>query len=161
MRAMEIHAGRHTAAENPFVNSWRTQPLRNFCHPSLLFLTGLFCILLIVRRLQGVLRRKLKDPNMSAAWLTYPLDFTGMRMFECGEKTLEQCEWYQQRWHFWFVLPSPPQPRPSCNTIFTGTSPTMSLPCPRSPSLWLALASSSLDISSPRWPRVRGTASIR
>ena len=66
------------------------------------------------RRLAGLLHHEnaYKRPTqafiMSAAWLTYPLEFTGMRMSECGEKTPEQCAWYRQRWHFWWVVTSPP-----------------------------------------------------
>lgn len=44
--------------------------------------------------------------DMSAAWLTMPLMFTGSRMFECGDYTKEQCDFYVQRWHFWSVLPT-------------------------------------------------------
>jgi hypothetical protein len=41
---------------------------------------------------------------MSAAWLTYPLAFTGMRMFECGDLTTEECDYYKERWHFWYAI---------------------------------------------------------
>jgi hypothetical protein len=42
-------------------------------------------------------------PAVMAAWLTSPLQLTGMRMFECGdEKTPAECAWYQQKWHFWY-----------------------------------------------------------
>ncbi|CAO2649212.1 Nn.00g065970.m01.CDS01 [Neocucurbitaria sp. VM-36] len=40
---------------------------------------------------------------MSAAWLTSPIALTGMRMFECDEKTPEECDYYKQRWHFWYI----------------------------------------------------------
>ncbi|KAL2060255.1 hypothetical protein VTL71DRAFT_9650 [Oculimacula yallundae] len=39
----------------------------------------------------------------SPAWLTMPLMFTGSRMFECGDLTKEQCDFEQQRWHFWYI----------------------------------------------------------
>lgn len=39
-----------------------------------------------------------------AAWLTSPLQLDGMRMFECGdEKTPEECAWYQEKYHFWYI----------------------------------------------------------
>jgi hypothetical protein len=41
---------------------------------------------------------------MNAAWLTPPVTLTGMRMFECGELTTEECDYYKQRWHFWFAI---------------------------------------------------------
>ncbi|KAF2677998.1 hypothetical protein K458DRAFT_423414 [Lentithecium fluviatile CBS 122367] len=37
------------------------------------------------------------------AWLTYPLALDGSREFECGEKTAEQCAYYMQHWHFWYI----------------------------------------------------------
>ncbi|KIW07056.1 uncharacterized protein PV09_01947 [Verruconis gallopava] len=40
---------------------------------------------------------------MSAAWLTPPVQLTGMRMFECGDLTAEQCSYYKERWHFWYI----------------------------------------------------------
>lgn len=40
----------------------------------------------------------------NAAWLSPGVTLTGMRMFECGKKTPEECAWYQQRWHFWSVI---------------------------------------------------------
>ncbi|KAL6702816.1 hypothetical protein ACN47E_000902 [Coniothyrium glycines] len=40
---------------------------------------------------------------MDAAWLTYSLALTGMRMFECGDFTIEECDYYKQRWHFWYI----------------------------------------------------------
>lgn len=30
-----------------------------------------------------------------------------MRMFECGKKTQEECDWYKHHWHFWYVETSP------------------------------------------------------
>ncbi|EHK21979.1 uncharacterized protein TRIVIDRAFT_230771 [Trichoderma virens Gv29-8] len=42
---------------------------------------------------------------MSAAWLTPPVTLTGSREFTCDSFgfTQEQCDYYQQRWHFWFI----------------------------------------------------------
>ncbi|KAF2720488.1 putative ferric-chelate reductase [Polychaeton citri CBS 116435] len=40
---------------------------------------------------------------MSAAWLTYPLELDSSRAFDCGSFTPEQCKYYSQRWHFWYV----------------------------------------------------------
>ncbi|CZS91302.1 related to Fre1p and Fre2p [Rhynchosporium agropyri] len=40
---------------------------------------------------------------MDAAWLTMPLMFTGSRMFECGDMSKADCDFYQQRWHFWYI----------------------------------------------------------
>lgn len=40
---------------------------------------------------------------MSAAWLTYPLMLDGSRDFECDPLDAEQCAYYMQRWHFWWV----------------------------------------------------------
>ncbi|KAL7947788.1 putative ferric-chelate reductase [Trichoderma barbatum] len=42
---------------------------------------------------------------MSAAWLTPPVTLTGSREFTCDSFgfTEEQCDYYQQRWHFWFI----------------------------------------------------------
>ncbi|KAF1949762.1 hypothetical protein CC80DRAFT_483814 [Byssothecium circinans] len=36
-------------------------------------------------------------------WLTYPLQLHGSREFECGDFTAEKCEYYMQRWHFWYI----------------------------------------------------------
>jgi hypothetical protein len=44
--------------------------------------------------------------DMSAAWLTPGMTLTGMRMFECGDFTAEECAYYKQRWHFWFARPT-------------------------------------------------------
>jgi hypothetical protein len=44
---------------------------------------------------------------MNAAWLTPPVTLTGMRMFDCGEFTTEECDYYKQRWHFWYAIPPP------------------------------------------------------
>ncbi|OAG06197.1 uncharacterized protein CC84DRAFT_1092426 [Paraphaeosphaeria sporulosa] len=41
--------------------------------------------------------------DMNMAWLTYPLALHSSREFECGDKTAEQCSWYKQRWHFWYI----------------------------------------------------------
>lgn len=38
----------------------------------------------------------------SPAWLTPPVQLHGSRAFECGEKTPEECAYYQERWHFWY-----------------------------------------------------------
>ncbi|PNP51424.1 hypothetical protein THARTR1_07970 [Trichoderma harzianum] len=42
---------------------------------------------------------------MSAAWLTPLVTLTGSREFTCDSFgfTQEQCDYYQQRWHFWFI----------------------------------------------------------
>ncbi|ORY19254.1 ferric reductase like transmembrane component-domain-containing protein [Clohesyomyces aquaticus] len=40
---------------------------------------------------------------MAAAWLTAPLQLHGSRMFECGDFTAEQCDYYKQHWHFWYI----------------------------------------------------------
>ncbi|PSN59918.1 hypothetical protein BS50DRAFT_656565 [Corynespora cassiicola Philippines] len=40
---------------------------------------------------------------MDVSWLTYPLAFTGMRMFECDDLSTKECDWYKQRWHFWYI----------------------------------------------------------
>lgn len=37
------------------------------------------------------------------AWLTYPLALHGTRAFDCEDLTPDQCTWYKQRWHFWYV----------------------------------------------------------
>ncbi|KAI9702715.1 MAG: hypothetical protein M1820_006099 [Bogoriella megaspora] len=37
------------------------------------------------------------------AWLTAPLQLTGSREFTCDEFTTEQCDFYMQRWHFWYI----------------------------------------------------------
>ncbi|KAF2641379.1 hypothetical protein P280DRAFT_517583 [Massarina eburnea CBS 473.64] len=41
--------------------------------------------------------------DMSMAWLTFPLQLDGSREFECGDFTAEQCDFYTQRWHFWYI----------------------------------------------------------
>jgi hypothetical protein len=48
-----------------------------------------------------------------------------MRMFECDDLSSDECEWYKQRWHFWYEK--------SCSvssylidTVPPGTSPIMS-----------------------------------
>ncbi|KAJ4984355.1 ferric reductase transmembrane [Stagonosporopsis vannaccii] len=38
-----------------------------------------------------------------ASWLTYPLQLTGSREFACDGFTEEQCSYYMQRWHFWYI----------------------------------------------------------
>ncbi|KAF2995645.1 hypothetical protein E8E13_000493 [Curvularia kusanoi] len=38
-----------------------------------------------------------------ASWLTYPLQLTGSREFTCDKFTEEQCNFYMQRWHFWYI----------------------------------------------------------
>ncbi|KAF7562309.1 hypothetical protein G7046_g1822 [Stylonectria norvegica] len=38
-----------------------------------------------------------------ASWLTSPLQLTGSREFTCDGFTEEQCEYYMQRWHFWYI----------------------------------------------------------
>jgi hypothetical protein len=37
-----------------------------------------------------------------AAWLSPPVQLHSMRMFECGDMSVEDCDWYKQRWHFWY-----------------------------------------------------------
>jgi hypothetical protein len=39
---------------------------------------------------------------MSAAWLTYPLTLDSGREFECDPLTTDQCDFYKERWHFWY-----------------------------------------------------------
>ena len=41
---------------------------------------------------------------MSLAWLTYPLELEGSRAFMCDPLTTEECDYYMQRWHFWYEL---------------------------------------------------------
>ncbi|KAH7419673.1 ferric reductase like transmembrane component-domain-containing protein [Cadophora sp. MPI-SDFR-AT-0126] len=41
--------------------------------------------------------------DMNPAWLTFPLALTGSRTFECGDFTEEECTFYMQRWHFWYI----------------------------------------------------------
>ncbi|KAH7410353.1 ferric reductase NAD binding domain-containing protein [Phaeosphaeria sp. MPI-PUGE-AT-0046c] len=38
-----------------------------------------------------------------AAWLSAPVELHSMRMFECDELSQEECDWYKQRWHFWYI----------------------------------------------------------
>ncbi|KAH4059550.1 hypothetical protein HBI38_021300 [Parastagonospora nodorum] len=38
-----------------------------------------------------------------AGWLSAPLQLHSMRMFECGKKTPEECDWYKHHWHFWYI----------------------------------------------------------
>ncbi|KUJ13839.1 uncharacterized protein LY89DRAFT_708955 [Mollisia scopiformis] len=38
-----------------------------------------------------------------AAWLSQPLQLDGSRDFECDPLTAEQCAWYMERWHFWYI----------------------------------------------------------
>ncbi|KAE8451687.1 hypothetical protein EG329_003144 [Mollisiaceae sp. DMI_Dod_QoI] len=38
-----------------------------------------------------------------AAWLTAPVQLEGSRDFMCDPLTTEQCEWYMERWHFWYI----------------------------------------------------------
>lgn len=38
-----------------------------------------------------------------AGWLTAPLQLDGMRMFECGDMSPVDCDYYKQRWHFWYI----------------------------------------------------------
>ncbi|KAE9969230.1 hypothetical protein BLS_005449 [Venturia inaequalis] len=39
----------------------------------------------------------------NVAWLTYPLALHGTRAFDCEDLTPDQCTWYKQRWHFWYI----------------------------------------------------------
>ncbi|KAH8122162.1 ferric reductase like transmembrane component-domain-containing protein [Trichoderma asperelloides] len=41
--------------------------------------------------------------DMDAAWLSGPIQLHSSRTFECDELTAEQCDWYKQRWHFWYI----------------------------------------------------------
>jgi hypothetical protein len=38
-----------------------------------------------------------------AAWLTAPVQLHGSRDFMCDPLTAEECDWYKQRWHFWYA----------------------------------------------------------
>ncbi|KAF2866942.1 ferric reductase like transmembrane component-domain-containing protein [Massariosphaeria phaeospora] len=40
---------------------------------------------------------------MNMAWLTAPLALHGSRDFECSDFTPEQCDYYKNRWHFWYI----------------------------------------------------------
>lgn len=42
--------------------------------------------------------------DMDAAWLSGPIQLHSSRTFECDELTAEQCDWYKQRWHFWYEI---------------------------------------------------------
>jgi hypothetical protein len=37
-----------------------------------------------------------------AGWLSAPVQLHSMRMFECDDLNANECEWYKQRWHFWY-----------------------------------------------------------
>ncbi|TID25804.1 hypothetical protein E6O75_ATG03667 [Venturia nashicola] len=39
----------------------------------------------------------------NVAWLTYPLALHGTRAFDCEDLTPDQCVWYKQRWHYWYI----------------------------------------------------------
>ncbi|KAL6901422.1 ferric reductase like transmembrane component domain-containing protein [Trichoderma evansii] len=43
------------------------------------------------------------DMDMDPAWLSGPIQLHSSRTFECDELTAEQCDWYKQRWHFWYI----------------------------------------------------------
>ncbi|KFY45271.1 hypothetical protein V494_01026 [Pseudogymnoascus sp. VKM F-4513 (FW-928)] len=45
------------------------------------------------------------ESSGSAAWLTAPIQLTGSRDFTCDGTgyTPEQCAFYQERWHFWYI----------------------------------------------------------
>ncbi|KAK5218922.1 Ferric/cupric reductase transmembrane component 7 [Exophiala xenobiotica] len=38
-----------------------------------------------------------------ASWLTQPVQLHSSRAFSCDGFTSEQCNYYQQRWHFWYI----------------------------------------------------------
>lgn len=38
-----------------------------------------------------------------ASWLTAPVHLTGDRAFDCDGFTKEQCTFYKERWHFWYI----------------------------------------------------------
>ncbi|KZM20994.1 oxidoreductase [Ascochyta rabiei] len=38
-----------------------------------------------------------------ASWLTSPIQLTGSREFTCDGFSEEQCAFYKQRWHFWYI----------------------------------------------------------
>lgn len=40
--------------------------------------------------------------DMNAAWLSGPIQLHSSRAFECDELTAGECDWYKQRWHFWY-----------------------------------------------------------
>lgn len=41
--------------------------------------------------------------DMNAAWLSGPIQLHSSRAFECDELTTDECDWYKQRWHYWYV----------------------------------------------------------
>ncbi|KAL7925673.1 ferric reductase like transmembrane component domain-containing protein [Trichoderma austrokoningii] len=41
--------------------------------------------------------------DMNAAWLSGPIQLHSSRAFECDELTAEECDWYKQRWHYWYI----------------------------------------------------------
>ncbi|KFY03171.1 hypothetical protein O988_01655 [Pseudogymnoascus sp. VKM F-3808] len=43
------------------------------------------------------------DEAGDPAWLTSPIQLTGSREFTCDGFTTEQCDFYMQRWHFWYI----------------------------------------------------------
>ncbi|KAL5118441.1 hypothetical protein ACEQ8H_003617 [Pleosporales sp. CAS-2024a] len=38
-----------------------------------------------------------------AGWLSPHMQLHSMRMFHCGKKTPEECAWYKEHWHFWYI----------------------------------------------------------
>ncbi|RDW59949.1 hypothetical protein BP6252_13036 [Coleophoma cylindrospora] len=38
-----------------------------------------------------------------ADWLTAPLELHSSRAFECDPLTTEQCDYYKEHWHFWYI----------------------------------------------------------
>lgn len=87
--------------------------------------------------------------DMNPAWLTYPLALTGSRAFECGDFTEEECSFYMQRWHFWFVQPIYDLSVHELTT-YLGISQIWCLRCQQWRSSCVVLASSSSATSSPR-----------
>jgi hypothetical protein len=37
-----------------------------------------------------------------AGWISAPVQLHSSREFECDPLTTEECDWYKQRWHFWY-----------------------------------------------------------
>ncbi|KIW36430.1 hypothetical protein, variant [Exophiala oligosperma] len=38
-----------------------------------------------------------------ASWLSQPVELHGSRAFTCDGFTPEQCDYYKERWHFWYI----------------------------------------------------------
>lgn len=70
------------------------------------------------------------DMVMDPAWLGM-VTFHSSREFECGEKTVEDCAYYKERWHFWYVKHLKMKNTREIDLLSIGTSQILFMRCRR------------------------------